>query len=58
MVSRKYKEELRGRGVEVIATNAQFDVARPEGKFAERMMEAVDEFTLGHDRMVGRCRSS
>jgi DNA invertase Pin-like site-specific DNA recombinase len=45
MVSRKYKEELRGRGVEVIATNAQFDVARPEGKFAERMMEAVDEFT-------------
>ncbi len=45
MVSRKYKDELRRRGVEVIATNAPFDVARPEGKFAERMMEAVDEFT-------------
>src|SRR5205823_9912946 len=45
MISRKYKEELRGRGVEVVATNAPFDIARPEGKFAERMMEAVDEFT-------------
>ncbi len=45
MVSRKYKDELRRRGVDVVATNAPFDVARPEGKFAERMMEAVDEFT-------------
>jgi len=45
VVSRKYKEELRRRGVEVIATNAPFDVGRPEGKFAERMIEAVDEFT-------------
>ncbi len=45
MVSRKYKEELRRRGVEVIAINAPFDVAKPEGKFAERLMEAVDEFT-------------
>jgi len=44
-ISRKYKEELRRRGVQVVAINAQFDVARPEGKFAERMMEAVDEFT-------------
>jgi site-specific DNA recombinase len=45
LVSRKYKDELRRRGVKVIAINAPFDVARPEGKFAERMMEAVDEFT-------------
>jgi site-specific DNA recombinase len=44
MVSRKYKEELRRRGIEVIAINAPFDVSRPEGKLAERMMEAVDEF--------------
>jgi DNA invertase Pin-like site-specific DNA recombinase len=56
MVSRKYKEELRRRGVEVIAVNAPFDVARPEGKFAERMMEAVDEFasdTIGWWVRVG-----
>jgi hypothetical protein len=56
MISRKYKDELRGRGVEVIATNAPFDVARPEGKFAERMMEAVDEFasdTIGWWVSVG-----
>ncbi|CAN5130553.1 hypothetical protein BH18CHL2_BH18CHL2_03160 [soil metagenome] len=45
MVSRKYKDELRQRGVKVIAINAPFDTGRPEGKFAERMMEAVDEFT-------------
>jgi len=45
LVSRKYKDELRQRGVKVIAINAPFDTARPEGKFAERMMEAVDEFT-------------
>lgn len=56
LVSRKYKDELRQRGVEVIATNAPFDVARPEGKFAERMMEAVDEFasdTIGWWVSVG-----
>jgi len=45
LVSRKYKDELRHRGVKVIAINAPFDTDRPEGKFAERMMEAVDEFT-------------
>ena len=45
LVSRKYKDELRKRGIDVVAINAPFDVARPEGKFAERMMEAVDEFT-------------
>ena len=45
LVSRRFKEELRHRGVDVLAINAPFDVARPEGKFAERMMEAVDEFT-------------
>jgi hypothetical protein len=31
LVSRKYKDELRHRGVKVIAINAPFDVARPEG---------------------------
>ncbi len=45
MISRRYKDELRARGVDVIALNAPFDVAKPEGKFAERLMEAVDEFT-------------
>jgi DNA invertase Pin-like site-specific DNA recombinase len=45
MISRRYKDELRARGVEVLALNAPFDVAKPEGKFAERLMEAVDEFT-------------
>src|SRR5438445_3475657 len=34
MVSRKYKEELRRRGIDVIAINAPFDVSRPEGKLA------------------------
>jgi DNA invertase Pin-like site-specific DNA recombinase len=45
LISRRWKDELRGRGVDVVALNAPFDIARPEGKFAERMMEAVDEFT-------------
>ena len=45
LVSRKYKDELRRRGVKVIATNSPFDVARPEGKLGERILEAFDEFT-------------
>jgi DNA invertase Pin-like site-specific DNA recombinase len=45
MISRRYKDELRARGVDVVALNAPFDIAKPEGKFAERLMEAVDEFT-------------
>ena len=45
MISRRYKDELRARGVAVVALNAPFDIAKPEGKFAERLMEAVDEFT-------------
>ncbi len=44
MISRRYKDELRARGVTVLALNAPFDVERPEGKFAERLMEAADEF--------------
>src|SRR5260221_10414632 len=55
-ISRTFKEELRRRGVQVVAINAPFDVARPEGKFAERMMEAVDEFasdTIGWWGSVG-----
>jgi len=45
LISRRYKDELRARGVTVLALNAPFDVDRPEGKFAERLMEAADEFT-------------
>ena len=44
MISRRYKDELRARGVTVLALNAPFDIDRPEGKFAERLMEAADEF--------------
>ncbi len=56
MVSRKYKEELRRRGIQVIATNAPFDVATPQGKFAERVSELVDELqsdTIGWWVSVG-----
>lgn len=45
LISRRYKDELRSRGVTVLALNAPFDVDRPEGKFAQRLMEAADEFT-------------
>ncbi len=44
----------------VIAINAPFDIERPEGKFAERMMEAVDEFTsdtIGPNRAEGEARA-
>jgi DNA invertase Pin-like site-specific DNA recombinase len=56
LVSRKYKEELRRRGVDVLAINAPFDIARPEGRFAERLVEAADEFhsdTIGFWVTVG-----
>jgi len=58
LISRKYKDELRGRGVEVIATNAPFDVARPEGKFAERMMEAVESSLRARSDVGRRARGS
>jgi DNA invertase Pin-like site-specific DNA recombinase len=45
LISKKYKKELRDRGVEVTALNAPFDVTRPEGRFAEGVVELVDEFT-------------
>jgi len=44
LISRRYKDELRARGVTVLALNAPFDVDRPKGKFAERLMAAADEF--------------
>jgi len=51
LISRKYKDEQRGHGVEVSATNVPFDVARPEGKIAERI-RLSDEVTIGAKRIV------
>ena len=45
VISRRYKTELRGQlGIEVVALNAQFDVSKPEGRFAEGMVELSDEY--------------
>lgn len=44
MLSRRYKEELRSRGIEVLQLNVQVDVATPEGRFMERSVENIDEY--------------
>lgn len=44
LISRKYKEELHRAGVNVLALNLQVDEARPDGRFVDQVLSAVDEF--------------
>ena len=43
-LARKYKDELRRRGIEVRALNIQIDTATPEGRLMETVQEAFDEY--------------
>jgi DNA invertase Pin-like site-specific DNA recombinase len=44
MVSRKYKAELRTRGIELVFLSLPVDATRPEGRLIEGQMELVDEY--------------
>lgn len=44
LLSRRYKEELRKRGIQVMALNLPMDVSTPEGRYMERSIENNDEY--------------
>lgn len=44
LIARRWKEELRRRGIEIRALNLQVDPATPEGKLMEHVQEAFDQY--------------
>src|SRR5437868_5512460 len=44
LLSRRYKDDLRKRGIQVIALNLPIDVSTPEGRYMERTIEVSDEY--------------